>query len=81
MARADLLKRITANSKIFEGRAIVRGHRLSVAQVLAMLADGATTEKLIEAYPWLEPDDVQACLLYAARVVGREHALPAAVSE
>jgi len=80
MAREDLLSRITVDPKIFGGRAIIRGHRLSVAQVLAMLADGATPAKLLESYRWLESDDISACLLFAARAVGGEE-WPAAVNE
>jgi uncharacterized protein (DUF433 family) len=41
-----------------------------------MLAAGDTAEKLLAAYPWLEPEDVQACLLYARRVVGQERIEP-----
>jgi uncharacterized protein (DUF433 family) len=80
MTERELLDRITFNPKIFGGRALIRGHRLAVAQVLAMLADGATPAKLLENYPWLEIDDISACLLFAARVVGGEQ-LPVAVNE
>jgi uncharacterized protein (DUF433 family) len=37
-----------------------------------MLAAGDTSETLIAAYPWLEPDDIRACLVYARHLVGRE---------
>ena len=53
---------------------------LTRREVLAMLADGATPAKLIEHYHWLEPDDITACLLFAARAVGGEE-LPAVVNE
>jgi uncharacterized protein (DUF433 family) len=76
MNEDKLLARIVVNPKIFGGKPIIRGRRLAVEHVLGMLADGDTTETLIEAYPWLEPEDVQACLLYAQRVVGRERFEP-----
>ena len=65
MSETDLLKRITVNPHIFGGKAIVRGRRLAVEHVLGMLAAGDTSETLLAAYPWLEPEDVRACLLYA----------------
>ena len=72
MSETDLLKRITVNPRIFGGKAIVRGRRLAVEHVLGMLAAGDTTDTLLAAYPWLEPDDIRVCLLYARKVVGEE---------
>ncbi len=71
-AERDLLARITVNPEIFGGKPIIRGRRLAVEHVLGMLAAGDTPEILLAEYPWLEPDDVRACLLYARRVVGHE---------
>jgi uncharacterized protein (DUF433 family) len=68
----ELLKRITANPNIYGGKPIIRGHRLAVEHILQMMAAGDTAEDLVAAYDWLEHDDIQACLAYAARVVGRE---------
>jgi uncharacterized protein (DUF433 family) len=76
MTETDLLKRITVNPHIFGGKAIVRGRRLAVEHVLGMLAAGDTSETLLAAYPWLEPEDVRACLLYARKVVGEERIEP-----
>jgi uncharacterized protein (DUF433 family) len=72
MAEQDLLARITINPKIFGGKPIIRGRRLAVEHVLGMLAAGDTAETLLEGYPWLEPEDIRACLLYAQRHVGHE---------
>ena len=52
------------NPKIFGGKPIIRGHRLAVEHVLGMLAAGDTSEVLLKGYPWLEPEDIQACLVY-----------------
>jgi uncharacterized protein (DUF433 family) len=78
---ADLLKRITVNPKIFGGKPIVRGRRLAVEHVLGMLAAGDSVDDLLRAYPWLEREDVLACLAYARRIVGHERVEPAITDE
>ena len=67
-----LLARITVDPDIFGGKPIIRGRRLAVEHVLGMLAAGDSVEALLQEYPWLERDDVQACLVYARRLVGHE---------
>ena len=79
MTQDDLLKRITVNPKIFGGKPIIRGRRLAVEHVLGMLAAGDTAETLLEGYPWLEREDIQACIAYASRVVSREYFAPVEV--
>ncbi|MDA0738970.1 MAG: DUF433 domain-containing protein [Nitrospirae bacterium] len=76
MNEQALLTRITLNPAIFNGKPIIRGRRLAVEQVLGMLAAGDTQESLLQAYPWLEPKDIQACLIYARRLVGHERIEP-----
>jgi uncharacterized protein (DUF433 family) len=76
MDEADLLQRITVNPEIFGGKPIIRGRRLAVEHVLGMLAAGDTTATILEGYPWLEADDVRACLVYARRLVGHERVEP-----
>jgi uncharacterized protein (DUF433 family) len=76
MNDTDILQRITVNPKIFGGKPIIRGHRLAVEHVLSMLAAGDTPEAVLEAYPWLERDDIRACLLYAHRLVAHERVEP-----
>jgi uncharacterized protein (DUF433 family) len=72
-----LLARITVNPEIFSGKPIVRGRRLAVEHVLGMLAAGDSIDDLLREYPWLERDDIQACLVYAKRLVGHERVEPA----
>ena len=81
MNENKLLRRITVNPKIFGGKPIIRGRRLAVEHVLGMLAAGDTPETICEGYSWLEPEDIQACLLYAQRVVGRERVEPLIVGD
>jgi uncharacterized protein (DUF433 family) len=72
----DLLDRITIDPAIFGGKPIVRGRRLAVEHVLGMLAAGDTIETVLEGYPWLERDDVLACIAYAHRLVEHERVEP-----
>ena len=76
MNENNLLQRITVNPQIFGGKPIIRGRRLAVEHVLGMLAAGDTVETLLEGYPWLEREDVLACLAYAHRLVGHERVEP-----
>jgi uncharacterized protein (DUF433 family) len=76
MDQQNLLSRITVDPRIFGGKPIVRGRRLAVEHVLGMLAAGDTPELIMEAYPWLEAQDIRACLVYARRVVGHERVEP-----
>lgn len=76
MDETKLLERITINPKIFGGKPIIRGPRPDVEHILSMLAAGDTPEILLEGYPWLEAEDIQACLVYAKRLVGHERVEP-----
>ncbi len=76
MDAQKLLERITVNPKIFNGKPIVRGRRLAVEHILGMLAAGDTPETILEGYPWLEREDIQACLIYAHRLVSHERIEP-----
>ena len=61
------LNRITVNPDIFGGKPIIRGRRMAVEHILGMLAAGDTAQVILEEYPFLEPEDIQACMLYAYR--------------
>ena len=76
MDENELLKRITVNPEVFGGKPIIRGRRLAVEHVLGMLAAGDTPETLLAGYPWLEREDILACLAYAHRVVEHERIEP-----
>ena len=76
MDENKLLERIIVDPKIFGGKPIIRGRRLAVEHVLGMLAAGDAPETVLQNYPWLEPADIQACLLYARRIVGHERVEP-----
>ena len=81
MDEQTLLNRITVNPAIFGGKPIIRGRRLAVEHVLGMLAAGDSIETILEGYPWLEREDVLACLAYAHRLVEHERVEPALVHD
>ena len=68
----DLLKRITFNRDVLQGKPLIRGMRTSVEMILELLAKGATEEEILQDYPHLEPDDLRAALLYAHHMVAKE---------
>ena len=76
MDESKLLRRITFEPKIFGGKPVIRGRRLAVEHILGMLAAGDDSETILAGYPWLEPEDLQACLIYARRVIGSERIEP-----
>jgi uncharacterized protein (DUF433 family) len=63
-------ERIVINPEICNGRPIVRGTRITAQTILEFLAAGDSVDDVLEEYPTLKRDDVQACLDYAARVTG-----------
>ena len=76
MDEKQLLERITVNPAIFAGKPIIRGRRLAVEHVLGMLAAGDSPETILAGYPWLELEDIQACLAYAHKLVAHERIEP-----
>jgi len=73
MTETELLGRIQVNPTIFGGKPIIRGLRIAVEHILGMLAAGDTPETILHEYPFLEPEDIQACLLFAYRALAGEH--------
>lgn len=68
----NLLNRITVNPEVLVGKPIIRGLRISVDQILKALAGGVTVQEMLDDYPDLEKEDIQAALLYAADLVNEE---------
>ncbi|MBN1536944.1 MAG: DUF433 domain-containing protein [Anaerolineales bacterium] len=62
----EKFNRITFDPEIMGGRACIRGLRVSVALVLNLIANGMTPHQIIQDYPYLEKEDIQQCLQYAA---------------
>lgn len=71
MTDEELLDRITSNQKVMVGKPVIKGTRLRVEHILGRLAHGATPADLLGEYSGLAAEDVQACLLYASRLLGK----------
>jgi uncharacterized protein (DUF433 family) len=61
-----MYERISIDPKICHGQACIKGTRIPVHQVIRMLASGDKSEEILEDYPSLIAEDIQACLEYAA---------------
>lgn len=65
----QLTNRITTRSDIMLGKPTIRGLRITVEQLLKALSAGVTPNDLLEDYPELEPEDLQAVFAFAAELV------------
>ena len=74
--KEDLLARITVNPKVLVGKPTIRGLRISVEQILRALANNITVEELLDDYPELEFEDIQAVLMYATELVAEQKVFP-----
>lgn len=63
------LDRIVIDPAVVHGRPVIRGTRMRVSDVLALLAAGADEAEILEDYPYLSGEDITACLEYAAAQV------------
>lgn len=59
-------KRITFDPQVMGGRACIRGMRVTVSLILNLVADGMSVAEIVDAYPYLDPEDVRETLRYAA---------------
>ena len=64
--------RIEINPKIMLGKPVIRGTRITVELILRKLAEGATENELLDAYPQLKKQDLQAAIAYAADTLAHE---------
>jgi uncharacterized protein (DUF433 family) len=72
MKHSELIGRITCDPDIFGGKPVIRGHRLAVEHILDLLAAGDDAATILSGYPWMEPEDVRACLAYASLLARNE---------
>ena len=68
MTREELLARIAVDPNVCFGKPCIRGHRIWVSLVLDLLADGWSAQQVIDEYPRLKAEDVQACIAYGAEM-------------
>jgi uncharacterized protein (DUF433 family) len=68
--------RITHNPSVMGGKPCIRGLRVTAGTVIGLLATGESRERILKAYPYLEPEDLDEALAYAAwRLQEREEEL------
>jgi uncharacterized protein (DUF433 family) len=72
----DWQTRITLNPAVLAGKPTIRGLRISVEHILRALSSGVPESELLAEYPDLEPEDLRACLAYAADLVETERVYP-----
>lgn len=66
--QGQLLKRITVDPDVRFGKPCIRGHRITVQEILEWLSSGASQKQILSDYPQLEPDDFLAVYAYAAEL-------------
>ena len=72
LPKLKIEERISFDPAVLVGKATVRGMRISVEQILRALAKGGSFDAILDDYPVLEREDIQACLQYAADVVAEK---------
>ena len=70
-ARNSLLRRITVDSDVRFGKPCIRGHRITVQEILEWLSSGASQQQILADYPQLAPDDFLAVYAYAAELAAK----------
>jgi uncharacterized protein (DUF433 family) len=60
------LDRITFDPNVMGGRACIRGMRVTAGMIVGLLAEGRATEEILDAYPYLEEEDIRQALAYSA---------------
>lgn len=72
-----LVNRITVDAQICNGQPIIRGKRITVQTILEFLAAGETKEEILKQYPSLVSEDIDACLKFAAYLMGHQFSIKA----
>lgn len=80
MKEQNILTRITLNPAVCNGRPSIRNMRFTVAQMLELLAAGMSFDEILEDYPFIEKEDIEACLIYAALIANPQSIQPLALA-
>jgi uncharacterized protein (DUF433 family) len=67
--------RIEINPKVMMGKPVIRGTRITIELILRKLSEGATEDDLLDAYPRLKGQDIQAAIGYAADMLAHEETI------
>ncbi len=74
-----ILERIIINPRIMVGKPVIRGTRIPVELIVRMLAQGISEGEILDEYPHLSLEDIQAALFYAAQMLSQDDILPLAI--
>ncbi len=72
----DLLKRIVVDPKVLAGKPVIKGTRIPVDAIIHRIAEGQTTEQILQDYPGITKRDIRAALEYAENLVRGEDVVP-----
>ncbi|MBI3035369.1 DUF433 domain-containing protein [Candidatus Woesearchaeota archaeon] len=72
----DFMKRIVVNPKVMVGKPVIKGTRIPVYEIVLRVAQGWNFEQIMEDYPKLKKEDIQAALMYAERLLEGEEIFP-----
>ena len=72
MKKQRLMKRIEINAEVMLGKPVIKGTRLPVSIIVEKIAYGSTSQEILHQYPFLEEEDINAALLYAAKIMNSE---------
>ncbi len=70
-----IAERITIDDNICNGRPTVRGTRITVQTILDFLSAGDRENDILKQYPSLQPDDIKACIKFAADLMNRNYSI------
>ena len=70
-----LLDRITVDSSICSGKPTIRGKRITVQTILEFLSAGDSNDEILKQYPSLEPEDINACIRFAAELMNHQYSV------
>ena len=70
-----LMNRITVDSTVCNGKPTIRGKRISVQTILEFLSAGDSMEDILKQYPTLEPEDINACIRFAAELMNHQYSI------
>ncbi|MBI5731509.1 MAG: DUF433 domain-containing protein [Ignavibacteriales bacterium] len=73
----SLLKRISIDPAVCNGKPIIRGKRITVQTVLEFLSAGENIDEILKQYPSLESEDITACLKFASELMNRNYTIQA----
>lgn len=72
----ELIKRIVIDPKIMIGKPIVKGTRLTVEHILDLLAEGMSTNEILQDYTHLKQEDIFACIAFAKEALQNSTFIP-----